>query len=456
MRVNIYKLKNERKKLKLKKILTLLLAVITLLPMTLTSCGKKDEKVLYYLNFKPEVAEVYSRLAKDFKAETGVTLNVVTAAANSYETTLKSELAKSSAPVIFHVNGPVGYRAWASYCEDISDFEVTSHLIDTDSAIKQGDSVMALPFVTEGYGIIYNNAIMEKYFALNGRATDFSSMDDINSFDKLAVLVSDMTNHKEELGIDGVFASTSMQSGEEWRWQTHLFNLPLYYELKDKSLPPLSSGLESIDFTYSQNYKNIFDLYINNSVTDRKLIGSKSVSDSMAEFALGRCAMVQNGNWAWSQISKVTGNTVKESDIKMLPIYIGAVGEEEQGLCIGTENYLAINSKASAEQKKMADEFLTWLFTSETGKDYVTNELGFIVPFDSFESDEIPSDPLAREIYRYLSDENKKNIPWSFTVIPSLEFKNSLGSDLLGYAQGNVSWEKLEANTVSEWKAEAK
>ena len=53
----------------------------------------------------------------------------------------------------------------------------------------------------------------------------------------------------------------------------------------------------------------------------------------MSEFALGQCAMVQNGNWGWSQIADVSGNTVKEDDVKFLPIYTGVKGEEKQGLC---------------------------------------------------------------------------------------------------------------------------
>ena len=46
-------------------------------------------------NFKPEVAEIYAKIAEAYKAETGVTLKVVTAAAGTYEQTLKSEIAKS-------------------------------------------------------------------------------------------------------------------------------------------------------------------------------------------------------------------------------------------------------------------------------------------------------------------------------------------------------------------------
>ena len=101
----------------------------------------------------------------------------------------------------------------------------------------------------------------------------------------------------------------------------------------------------SIFYNVVENFKNIFDLYINNSVTDKKQLGTVDVTASMAEFALGHVAMVQNGNWAWSQIKDVKGNTVNESDIKFLPLYTGVDGEENQGLCIGTENYFAINKK---------------------------------------------------------------------------------------------------------------
>ena len=91
----------------------------------------------------------------------------------------------------------------------------------------------------------------------------------------------------------------------------------------------------TIKFQYSDNFKNIFDLYLNNSVTPPpKLLGSKSVDDSMAEFALGGSAMVQNGNWAWGQISGVDGNTVKGEDVKFLPIYTGMPGEEKQSICL--------------------------------------------------------------------------------------------------------------------------
>lgn len=444
----------------MKKTISFILSLICALSCaSLAGCGEKDSAQVYFLNFKPESASVYEELAKKYEEEKGVKVKVVTAAANNYEQTLKSEIAKSSAPTIFQVNGPVGYEAWKSYCLDIKDSKLYDMLSDKSLAIKEDGGVYAIPYVVEGYGIIYNDAIMKKYFALPNKKTDLNSADEIDSFDKLKAVVEDMSKNLSALGIEGVFASTSLSSGEDWRWQTHLLNVPVYYEFADKNdenadLPLAVLDAGEIEYKYAENFENLFDLYINNSVTKPSLLGSKSVADSMAEFALGKAAMVQNGNWAWSQISGVEGNTVKKEDIKMLPLYTGAEGEKGQGICIGTENYLAVNKNASEEQQKNSLDFLEWLFGSETGKKYVTEKLGFITPFSTFSEDELPDDPLAKEIARYMNDDSVKNIPWVFTGFPSEAFKKDTGSALLDYVQGDKKWEDVRKIITDKWKSE--
>ena len=445
----------------MKKIISVLTVIA--LALALTSCGGKNndnmnnakaDNTVYFLNFKPESADVYKEIAQKYEAETGVKVKVVTAASNTYETTLKSEIAKSDAPTIFQVNGPVGYQSWANYCLDLSDTKLYSYLTDKDLAIKNENGVFGIPYVVEGYGIIYNNAIMEKYFALKDKAVSISKAEEITNFKLLKEVAEDMTKHKEELGIDGVFASTSMSGGEQWRWTTHLLNMPIYYEMKEKSDDSAVStayNAKTIDFKYSDNFKNIFDLYINNSTTEKGLLSGKSVENSMAEFALGKAAMVQNGNWAWEQISNVSGNTVKSDDIKYLPIYIGVDGEEKQGLCIGTENYFAINKNASEEKQKSSIEFLEWLFSSKTGKDYVVNKLKFISPFNTFEDSEKPDDPLAREVISWM-EKDKTTIEWVFNSFPSLEFKDEVGNALLEYVQGSKSWDDVKNTTINSWK----
>lgn len=418
--------------------------------------GAKDN-TLYYLNFKPEVAETYDKIAEAYKAETGVTLSVVTAASGTYEQTLKSEIAKADAPVLFQINGPKGYASWKNYCADLKDTELYKHLADKSLAISADGGVYGLPYVVEGYGIIYNDAIMQKYFAMSGAKA--KSVDEINSFDMLKAVAEDMQSLKDELGIQGVFASTSLKAGEDWRWQTHLANIPIHNEFVNNNIDLTSDATKQITFEFSDNYKNIFDLYLNNSLTDPKLLGSKQVADSMAEFALGQCAMVQNGNWGWSQISEIPGNTVVAEDVKFMPIYTGAEGEGTQGLCIGTENFFAINSQASPEKQKLAQDFIYWLYSSDIGKGFVTNDLKFIAPFDTFGADESPVDPLAQEVQRYLkasADGAVANIPWSFTVFPSQNFKDTFGAALLQYAQGTKNWDDVKQLFVTEWASENK
>ena len=411
---------------------------------------------IYFLNFKPEIADVYNEIATAYEQETGVKVKVETAAAGTYEATLKSEIAKTDAPTIFQINGPVGYQTWKDYCMDLSDSELYNMLSDKSLAVTSGDGVFGIPYAVEGYGIIYNNAIMNKYFALDGAKA--TSMDEINNFDKLKAVVEDMQAKKADLGIEGVFASTSLLSGEDWRWQTHLMNVPMYYEFSENTAYDSSilAGLatKDIEFKYSNNYKNIFDLYLNDAVSAKGVLGNVSVNDSMAEFALGKCAMVQNGNWGASQILGVEGNTVADADIKFLPIYTGMPGEEDQGLCIGTENFFCINSQVSADKQKASMDFLVWLFSSDKGKAFVKDSLGFIAPFNTFSDAEKPSDPLAKEVLAWMAKDGVKTVPWTFASFPSQEFKNAFGAALLEYANGTKTWDEVVQIVKDSWASE--
>lgn len=426
---------------------------------SLCGCGRESAEnaaSIRFLNFKPEIASVYEKVAGEYKNETGVKLIVETAAANSYESTLTAKMATNEAPTIFQVNGPKGYANWKDYCANLDGTQIEGILTDKSLALSTDEGVFGIPYVVEGYGIIYNEKIMNEFFALPDRETGISSCDEIRSFSDLKEVVEEMTEKKDALGIEGVFAATSLKPGEDWRWQTHLLNVPVYYEFERENTDLESEETSNFNFIYAENFKNIFDLYLDNSTVDRKLLGSKLVSDSMAEFALGKCAMVQNGNWAWSQISEVTGNVVNEKDIKMMPIYMGIESEEGMGLCIGTENYLCINRKASEEQQKAAQDFLYWLFSSDTGKKYVSEELDFITPFNTFTEDEIPDDPLAREVTHWMNKDGTRTVPWYFTIFPSQSFKSNFGDDLLMYAQGSKDWESVKNETVADWKTESK
>lgn len=414
-------------------------------------------KEIYYLNFKPEISDKYEAIAKQYEKETGIKVKVSTAASGEYEKTLTTQMANAdSAPTIFQVNGPVGYENWKDYCADLSGTDFYANLSDKSLAITNGDGVYGIPYAVEGYGIIYNNAIMDKYFKSDKKSTSYKSMSDINSFDKLKEVVEDMTKIKDDLGIKGVFGSTSLKTGDDWRWQTHLMDLPLYYEFNSGEGSSITKCLDAkeLEFKYSDNFKNIFDLYTNNSCTEKNQLGSKTVDESMGEFALGNVAMIQNGNWAWETISKTKGNVVKTDDIKYLPIYTGVEGEDKQGLCVGTENYLAINSQADPAKQQASIDFLEWLFSSDYGKKAVVEELGFMAPFTTFKDDEKPSDPLAKEVLAWMEKDGVKSVEWTFLGMPSEQWKSDFGADLLEYVQGQKEWSKVVDEAKASWKTE--
>ena len=413
-----------------------------------TAASSEGGKV-YYLNFKPEVAADWEALAASYTEQTGVEVKVVTAASGTYEQTLKSEVAKTDAPTLFQINGPIGYQSWKDYCLDLSGTDFYSWLSDKSLAITDGDGVYGIPYVVEGYGIIYNDKIMRDYFALADKAVSISSTAEIKNFDTLKAVVEDMQAKKDQLGIEGVFASTSFKAGEDWRWQTHLANLPIYYEFKDNNV----SDANEIALTYKDNYKNIFDLYINNSCTEKQQLGTKSVEDSMAEFALGKVAMVQNGNWGWGQVNGTDGNVVAAEDVKFLPIYTGVAGEETQGLCIGTENYMCVNSQVSEADQQATIKFVEWVFNSEEGKAFATEKLG-ITPFTTFTENEKPSDPLGLEVCRYMEDSSLTSVSWNFTAFPSQTFKDQLGYALLDYCNETSDWDGVVSAFVDGWKTE--
>ena len=405
-----------------------------------------DGGKVYYLNFAPEVADQWEALAEQYSEETGTEVQVVTAASGTYESTLKSEMDKSDAPTLFQVNGPVGLETWKDYCYDLKDTEVYKDLASDDFAlINEDGSVSGIAYKIETYGLIYNKTLLNEYFETDGAVV--TSVEEINNFDTLKAVVEDITAKKEELGIEGAFTSAGMDSSSDWRFKTHLANLPIYYEYKADGI----TSTDAIKGTYLDNYKNIWDLYINNATCEPTMISSKSAEDARAEFALGEAVFYQNGTWETSGI--LEEGDLTEDDLGMLPIYIGVEGEENQGLCTGSENYWCVNAKASEEDIQATVDFLTWCITSDEGRTAISKDMGFATPFTTFGDNYAADNVLVNEAAKYVED-GKTSVTWCFTTMPSENWKDGVGSALLEYAQGTGEWDGVVTAFVDGWATE--
>ncbi len=406
--------------------------------------AKSDAKgKVYYLNFKPEQADQWVELAEKYTEETGVQVDVQTAASGTYESQLKSEMAKDEAPTLFQVNGPVGLATWKDYCYDLSDSAIYKDIQSDDYVLKEGDEVKGIAYVIETYGLIYNKALLNDYFELPD--AEITSIDDLNNFDALKKVADGIQAHKDDLGVEGAFTSAGMDSSSDWRFKTHLANLPIYYEYKDDDI----TSTDAIKGTYLDNYKQIWDLYLKDSTCDPSMISSKTGDDAASEFALGEAVFYQNGTWAYNDIKD---NEVDDDDLGMLPIYIGVDGEENQGLCTGSENYWCVNKNASEDDIQATLDFLQWVVESDDGRDALANEMGFVTPFTTFE-DYLPSNPLVKANDEY-TKAGKTPVSWNFTTMPSEQWKNDVGSALLEYAQGTGQWDAVQKAFVDGWATE--
>ncbi|QOL35393.1 ABC transporter substrate-binding protein [Bifidobacterium lemurum] len=415
----------------------------------LAACGSSaaiDESKgkVYYLNFKPEAADQWTAIAETYTEQTGVQVTVETAASGTYEQTLKSEMAKDEAPTLFQVNGPVGYARWKDYTEDMSGTAVYEQMEDQSSALMDGDKVVGVPYVLESYGIIYNKDLLQQYFDLG--VSSITSVDEIDSFDALKTVADGIQEHKDELGVQGAFASSGFDSSSDWRFKSQLAGVPLYWEFKEDGVTEQPATIKG---TYLENFKDIFDLYITDSTTEPTQLSSKTGDDANSEFALGDAVFYQNGTWAWTDLSNAG---VEADSVGMLPIYIGADGEENAGLTTGSENYWCINSQASDLDKQATEDFLEWMITSDEGKDALAVQMGFSTPFKTF-SDVTTENPLIDE-YKAGLEAGKESMSWTYTMIPSEQWKNDLGSALLEYAQGTGTWEAVETAFVDGWASE--
>ena len=394
------------------------------------------EGSVYYLNFKPEQDQQWQDLAKAYTDETGVPVTVVTAASGNYETTLMSEMGKSGAPTLFQVNGPVGLANWKDYCYDLAGSDIYGQLTSDNYALKEDDTVYGIAYVIESYGLIVNKTLLEKAGY---------TIDDIQSFADLKKVAEDITARSSELGF-AAFTSAGMDGSSDWRFKTHLANLPIYFEYQTDGI----SSTDTIKGTYLDNYRDMWDLYINNSTCDPKELSAKTGDDSRNEFLAGDAVFFQNGSWEYANLTGDGGYT--DDDLAMIPIYIGAGDEANQGLCTGTENYWCVNNQADEADIKATLDFMNWCVTSELGTKTMADEMGFVIPFKGAQESK---NLFVKQDAEYTA-EGKTPVSWNFTTMPSEEWKNGVGQALTAYAadQTDANWAGVVSAFVDGWATE--
>lgn len=158
------------------KKLTRTIAAVSALAMSvgaLSACGgsnvNADKGHVYFLSMKVEQQDQFKELAEKFTKKTGIQIDIATASSDTYEQSLKSELAKSEAPTLFDVDNN-DFLNWTNYYADMSGTNIYKDQENPDYALKDGDTVGAVPYVMERYGIIYTRSCCRSTSILPGQA----------------------------------------------------------------------------------------------------------------------------------------------------------------------------------------------------------------------------------------------------------------------------------------------
>lgn len=425
-----------------KKLLSVALCA-TMVAGLLAGCGSssKSDKAssdskgsVYWLNFKPEADEALQGIAKTYEKENGVKVKVVTAASGNYNSTLTSEMGKSAAPTLFVVGNQAAVKTWDDYCIDLKDTDVYKELsTDAFNLKDENGKVASMGYCYESYGIIVNKKLLKKAGY---------EITDIKDFASLKSVAEDIHKRADKLGFDA-FTSSGMDDASSWRFTGHLANMPLFYEGRDDGWKEAPAEIKG---TYLDNFKNVWDLYINNSKYDKKTLATGGY-DAEAEFKKGEAVFYQNGTWEYDALKK----SISDDNMQMIPIYCGVEGEEKAGLCSGTENCWAVNAKASKADQKATLEFMKWLVTSKEGTKVMAEQFGAI-PYKKAAD----SGNVFLKNANDLLEAGNYNVDWSFNYTPNVdEWRASLVAAMNKYDAGG-SWDDVKTAFVQGWATQYK
>lgn len=391
-----------------------------------------DQVNVDIFQFKVEFRDQFEELVQMYMDENeGVNLSVQTVGGgNDYAASLKAQMASGNEPVIFNIGGPTELDEYREYLTDLSDTKAASLALDgTLNGVEEDGAVYGLPFAQEGYGLIYNKDVFDAV------GIDASTL---TTFDALEEAFKAIDAQKDELGLDAVLA---LPASELWVMGNHLANHYIAPEFNNDILTAFEA--DSISFEYADQMKRMLDLQNEFSVQPVLSLDYSMQVEQL--FSTGKVAVIQQGNWIYPTVEQMDENFA-QNGIGMMAMPFE--GEYEDHLPVGVPQYWVVNQNASAEEIQVAKDFLDWMYTSETGKDFVLDEFKFIPAYDGYDASRI-ADPLSQDVYGYSVD--GKTIGWTFTATPVGWNEDVLASEFQKYLAGDTTFDAALEVAKASW-----
>jgi len=406
-----------------------------------------EQVELDIFQFKVEIAKELDAAARAYEAEhPNVKINIQTVGGGEdYGAALRAKFQSGSEPDIYNIGGPQDVQDWMTKLEDLSD---QTWLSDAVSGVLTGVTVdgktYGVPFNIEGYGFIYNKAIFEAAGIDGSKISDFEALES-------AVKTLDAKIKAGELKDKFPMLEAVMDYPAKETWVTglHTSNAVLNQEFGG---PIEAFNAKTIEFKNADALKALIDLQADYSPFPKSKgkLNAVTYSRQVAEgLATERVAMIQQGNWIFNEVNGIDAEVANNLDILPMPVK----GVKEDSIPIGVPMYWAINKNSKDAEKAAAKDFLSWLYTSDAGKDFVVNKFFFIPPFKGYDGFE-PKDALGKAVKRYA--DQGKTMTWVFMGYPTGWGMEVLGVEIQKYFAGENKWEDVLANSKAKWEESRK
>lgn len=393
------------------------------------SGNSKDEKVTIKLfQFKVEIAEALTKMIAEYESlHPNVKIQIETVGGGAdYGAALKAKFNSGDKPDIFNNGGFTDLDLWIEHLEDLSDQPWVANLVDVakEPMTKDG-KLYGQPLNLEGYGFIYNKDL----FAQAG-------------ITETPRTLSELEAAAEKLQAAGITPFVNGY-GEWWVLGNHFINIPFAQQADtDGFIKGLYDGSQSIvDNETFKQWMQLFDLTLKYGNANPL---QTDYNTQVTEFATGKAAMTQQGNWTQVAISQ----TNPDINIGFLPMPINDDAAAMDKLPVGVPNNWVINKNSPVKEE--AKEFLNWMVSSDIGQRYITEEFKFIPAFTNINADEAVLGQLAADIIKYSKE--GKTISWNWFKFPSGEASsNKFGDAMQGYVGQQLNQDQLLESFQKTW-----
>lgn len=339
---------------------------------------------------KNSIIDQLEDMAAEYTELTGIKVEILGAPGENYLDNLRGKLTGKQGPTIFTVSEGTQLDILHSYLCDLSEEPYVSEIAEGMGLEYEG-TLLGIPQAVEGYGMVCNDDLFGD-----------TELKDFDSFQKFA----------EELSAKDV--SLVELSDNSYFMLGHILNTPFAMQEDYRAyLEKLNAGevkmSETPEFIEWAKFMEVIRDTSGNPM-------GITYDDQAADFMTGKAASIHQGNWVWLQFADYEAGF----DISLRPFPL--MGNEK--ICVGIPNAWVVNNQKSEEEIEAGKDFLEWMFTSERGQHYITEEFKFIPAMKNIDVADI--DPLSMAVHEYVMEEN--TLPWTYNIWPEGMVTNQLAA----------------------------